>query len=78
MSNGRVRADATAIGPDQKWSYVYTGRGKNGWNIVKGNQYVVLKSRFGKYLVAEANGVVNANRVKVGPWEKWQGMGTRV
>ena len=46
--------------------------------MVSGNQYVLLKSRFGRYLVAESNGVVNANRVRVGPWEKWQGMGGRV
>ena len=49
MSNGRVWSDAIAIGPDQKWKYVYTGRGKDGWNIVKGDQYVVLRSRFGRY-----------------------------
>ena len=46
--------------------------------MVSGNQYVLLKSRFGRYLVAETNGVVNANRVRVCPYVKWQGMKGKV
>ena len=33
-----------------------------------------MKSKYGKYLVAESNGVVNANRVEVWPWDKWLAM----
>ena len=33
-----------------------------------------MKSKYGRYLTAERNGVVNANRVRVGPSEKWWGI----
>jgi len=30
----------------------------------------VLKSTYGKHVVCEASGDANANRVKIGPWER--------
>lgn len=35
----------------------------------KGN--IALKSAHGRFLVAESNGIVNANRDACGPWETW-------
>ena len=79
-SNGEVRADGRSIGPYQKWRVIYTGRGKGGWNIVKGNLYVVLKSKYGRYSVAENSGGVhdywNSLEARVGPKAKWIGIGS--
>ena len=38
-------------------------------NII--NHNISLRSYHGKYLVAENNGTANANRTKIGAWEKW-------
>ena len=59
--NGEASANTNGwIGKSEIFSVTFIGKDK-----------VVFKGRFGKYLVAELNGRVNANRGVPGPWETW-------
>lgn len=69
--NGAVNANRTAGAQWESFLVQDTSGNTNG-NTVKEGDKVALLSYHNKYLVAEPNGDVNANRVAIGDWEKWR------
>ena len=54
----------------------HANRGHALWEtfevIYQGGNTYAFKSYHGKYLVAEGNGELNADRAAIGPWEKFE------
>jgi len=69
-ADGKAKADRTAIGPWEKWT-ILEPNNPNSRASIPDDGKIALKSFHGKYLVAEANHTVNANRAAIGPWETW-------
>ena len=49
----------------QRWKLKFTGWGKDGKNIIPGNDYISLQTCMGKFLCSQTNGVAIANRDQV-------------
>ncbi len=69
--NGSANANRTA-GAQWESFLVQDTNGNTNGNDVKQGDKIALLSYHSKYLVAEPNGDVNANRTAIGDWEKWQ------
>jgi len=68
--DGKAKADRTAIGPWEKWT-ILDPNNSGSRAVIPDNGRMALQSVHGKYLVAEADHTVNANRTAIGPWETW-------
>lgn len=71
LHNGGAHARTRHIGSWEKWS-ILRGNALASTGTVRYGQSVVLWSYFKKFLVAESNGEVNANRRNAGPWERFR------
>ncbi len=69
-ADGRANANRDAIGAWEKWT-VWDPNNPNSRAVIPDNGRMALKSYHNKYMVAEANHTVNANRSAIGPWETW-------
>ena len=67
-----IRADARRVGPYQRFTVIFTGYGRNGRGLAPGSSYVVIKSRFGRYLTPRSNGIVRCDSRIIGPYQKWR------
>jgi hypothetical protein len=69
-ADGRANANRDAIGPWEKWT-ILDPNNPNSGSVIPDDGRIALKSFHGKYMVAEADHTVNANRDAIGPWEIW-------
>lgn len=69
--NGHANANRTNAAQWEKF-LVLNESGKANWQKVLYGNKISLLSYHDKFLVAEPNGEVNANRNALGPWEKWE------
>lgn len=69
-SNGKANANRDKIGEWEKFTLIRSGNTQDE-NFFCIGDIITLKSYHNKYVVAETNGTVNANRDRIGEWEKW-------
>jgi hypothetical protein len=69
-SNGTANANRDAIGGWERFTIIRSGNTENE-NFFCIGDVISLKSWQNKFIVAESNGAVNANRDKIGSWERW-------
>jgi len=69
-ADGRANANRDAIGEWEKWT-ILDPNNPSSRAIIPDDGKIALKSFHGKYMVAEANHTVNANRDAIGAWEIW-------
>ncbi len=70
-ADGRANADRAALGPWEQFRIVRSGPSTLA-NYVSYGDLVSLESHHGRYLVAESDGSANANREKIGGWERFR------
>lgn len=69
-SNGSANIDRTALHLWETWT-ILNPDNLNDRGDISPDKKVAFKSAHQRYLVAESNGDVNANRTQIGNWEKW-------
>ncbi|MCD4840802.1 MAG: Cys-every-fifth RiPP peptide CefA [Methanosarcinales archaeon] len=68
--DGLVNANSSDIGGLEKWTIIRSGKTQHK-SFVCSSDIITLKSSYGKYMVAEADGRANANSDAIDTWEKW-------
>ncbi|PYG87227.1 beta/gamma crystallin [Ruminiclostridium sufflavum DSM 19573] len=69
-SDGKANANRDKIGSWERFTLYRSGNTQNA-NFFCIGDVISLKSCHNKFVVAESNNVVNANRDKIGSWETW-------
>jgi hypothetical protein len=68
--NGTLNANRTRPERWTKFTIINVNKPSDR-SYIRFGQHIALKSEHGKFVVAEGNGVANANRTRRGAWEKW-------
>ncbi|MFK7937227.1 MAG: hypothetical protein AB8G22_27175 [Saprospiraceae bacterium] len=68
--NGTADINHAQLNPSASWT-ILNPADTNDRSELGAGKKVTFKSTHERYLVAERNGVANANRTQIGSWEKW-------
>jgi hypothetical protein len=70
-ADGRAHANGTTIGPSTQWQIIRSGVSKASTFVTHGDTISLRSVAYNKYVVADSNDVINANRTSISTWEQF-------